>query len=216
MRADLSIISGRGLRPWPDSYNPKRYYVDFWRKKFLDDIERYNAKYSVHRRQDEISIYFDTDGFLHIVCMDQALAARIDRYFQNWYDYVCREKFDESIQHCHVGLMIEPYCTDLKDGFVQLKYGGMVCNLSPDQLRHVRDIRVQVGEFKGQTITGAETGIPRLDTILHRMLEDGEVWPYGGRFFEEKLDELGIPRVFATAPFWWTAYYTLDTRFWSI
>ncbi len=75
---------------------------------------------------------------------------------------------------------------------------------------------MQVGEFKGQTITGAETGIPRLDRILHRMLEDGKVWPYVGRFFEKKLDELVIPRVFATAPFWWMSYYTPDARFWSI
>lgn len=215
MRVDLSIISERGLRPWPDAYNPKRYYVDFWRKSFLNDIERYDKDYSVHRRQDEISVYFDTDGFLHIVCKDQALAAKIERYFQNWYEYVCREKYDDSIQCYHVGLMIEPYCVNLRDGFVQLRYDGEVCNLSSGQLKQVRDVHVQVGQFKGQTVTGVETGIPRLDKILHRMLEDGEVWPYKGKYFEEKLDELGIPCLFTTSPFWWTGYYTPDSRFWS-
>ncbi len=186
MRADLSIISGRGLNPWPDTYRPKRYYVDFWRKRFIPDIERYNALYSVHRRQDEISVYFDTEGFLHVVCLDRGLAMRIEQYFERWYDYICKEKYDDSALHCHVGLMIEPFSTDLENGFVQIRYKGLVCNLSPEQIRSVRDVYVEVGEFKGKTVTNVDTGIPRLDRIVEAMLVDGEIWPVKGVFYERK------------------------------
>ena len=215
MRADLNIISGRGLNPWPDTYRPKRYYVDFWRKRFIPDIEQYNAQYSVHRRQDEISVYFDTEGFLHVVCLDRGLAMRIEQYFERWYDYVCKEKYDDSAMHCHVGLMIEPFSTDLKNGFVQIRYKGLVCNLSPEQLRDIRDIDIQVYDMMGGIIAAIDTGIPRLDAILRSMLEDGEIWPYKGKFFDEKVEEFGVLRVFTTSPFWWMAFYTPNSRFWS-
>ena len=215
MRADLDTIIHRGLKPWPNRYDPKRYYVEFWKKSFVNDLEKYNTDYSVFRRQDEVSVYFDTDGFLHIVCKDPVLAERIDRYFRKWYDYVCRETFSDTVQYYHIGLMIEPYCTDLDNGFVQLRYRDKVCNLSPEQLRDVHDMNAQQGMFKGEPVSGSDTGIPRLDEIVCMMLEDGEIWPVKGSFFDSKLSEFGLNSFDTMFPFWWNPYYTPDPRFWS-
>ena len=172
MKADLSLIYDKTLNPWPSSYDPKRYYVDYWKKRFQSDIDRYNEQYHVYRFQDEIKVYFDTDGYLHIVCKDKELAARIYRYFENWYDWICKKKFSENVEKYDIGMMLEPYHKDLENRFVQIRYKEMVCNLSPEQLKEAIQGRAESGFYKGKCIIGVDTGNPRLDTIVSQMLED--------------------------------------------
>ncbi len=172
MKVDLNLIYEKTLEPWPNKYEPKRYYVDFWKKKFQSEIDSYNEKYHVYRFQDEIKAYFDTDGYLHVYCKDKRLAAEIYSYFNNWYEYICQKNFADNIRFLNIGMMLEPFHTDLNDGFVQIRYKDMVCNLSPDQLEKIAPEYAQVGEYKGTCITGVDTGIPRLDKIITTMLDD--------------------------------------------
>lgn len=172
MKVDLDLINEKSLNPWPNRYDPKRYYVDFWKRKFQPDIDRYNEKYHVYRFQDEIKVYFDTDGYLHIYCKDKKLAIQIYRYFENWYDFICRKQYVENKVSHQIGLMIEPFHSNLTNGFVQIRYKGMVCNLSPEQLKRVALECAESGYFKGTCIIEVDTGIPRLDTIVTAMLED--------------------------------------------
>lgn len=172
MKVDLDLIYEKSLNPWPNPYNPKRYYVDFWKNKFQTEIDRYNEQYHVYRFQDEIKVYFDTDGYIHIYCKDKKLAAKIYKYFESWYDYICRKQFTENLVCHQIGLMLEPYHTDLPNGFVQIRYKDMVCNLSPEQLEKVAPDCAETGYYKGTCITGVDTGIPRLDQIITTMLED--------------------------------------------
>ena len=172
MKVDLDLINEKCLNPWPSRYDPKRYYVDFWKKRFQSDIDRYNEDYHVYRFQDEIKVYFDTEGYIHIYCKDKKLATRIYRYFENWYEYICRKNFSDNIKHLNIGMMLEPYHKDLDNGFVQIRYKELVCNLSPEQLEEVVSEYAESGEYKGVCITGVDTGIPRLDKIITTMLDD--------------------------------------------
>ncbi len=146
--------------------------MEFWKKKFVNDIQWYNDAYQVHRRQDEIIVYFDTDGFLHVCCKDEQLAWRIQRYFENWYDWIEKKHFSENTTLHHVGMMIEPLHTDLENGFVQIRYRDMVCNLSPEQLKKARRVYAESGTYRGECIHAVDTGIPRLDDIVNAMIED--------------------------------------------
>ena len=111
--------------------------------------------------------------------------------------------------------MIEPYCNDLDNGFVQLRYRGKVCNLSPEQLDRVHNMNAQQGIFKGEPVSGSDTGIERLDRIITMMLEDGEIWPVKGSFYDSKIEEFGLLPSDTTFAFWWLTHYAPDQRFWN-
>ena len=215
MKVDFSLIYDNLLKPWPRHGVPERFYVDFWEKKFQSEIQWYNDKYQVYRTQDEIKVYFDTNGLIHIRCQDNDLAQKIHKYFENWYEWVCDQSFEKSKCFYSVLEMIEPYHTDLKKGFVQIRYKDMVCNLSPEQLEGLKCCMAQTGEYKGEYVVGVDTGIPKLDSIVNAMLEDGEIWPHKGSKVNELIGDHKLGYSELGRSFWWLEHYRFDPRFFN-
>ncbi len=108
MNSSIDVIR-RYTKPWPVD-NPKRYYAEFWEKRFAQEIEEYHSSHDVRTRGQRIAVYYDASGELHIInCSDSDLEKRIRGYMERWYDWVCKKEFDEPQAAYSIALLLEPY-----------------------------------------------------------------------------------------------------------
>ena len=178
-KASIDVIS-RYTKPWPKD-DPTNYYAEFWKKWFKEELDAYCSAHGIHSRSQEIAVYYDSDGELHVVkCDDPVLEDKIKKRMDSWYSWVCKKEFDNPHACYNIGMLIYPYVSPLKEGFYQIRYRDMVCNLSAEQYDSLSGMSVIMRRKEGSEYADPESDIPALNKILSEMIRHGDIFPISG------------------------------------
>ena len=178
-KASIDVIS-RYTKPWPKD-NPTNYYAEFWKKWFKEELEVYNSAHGIYSRSQEIAVYYDSEGELHVVkCDDPVLENNIKKRMDSWYEWICKKEYDDPYAMYNIGQMISPYVSPLKESFYQIRYRSMVCNLSAEQYASLDTMVVIMRHKEGKTYADSESDIPALNKILSEMIRHGDIFPISG------------------------------------
>ena len=178
-KASIDVIL-RYTKPWPKD-DPTNYYAEFWKKWFKAELEDYNTAHGIHSRNQEIAVYYDSEGELHVVkCDDPVLEDKIKKRMDGWYQWICKKEYDDPYACYNIGMLIHPYVMPLKEGFYQIRYRGMVCNLSAEQFNSLDGKSVIMRRKEGSEYADPESDIPALNKILSEMISHGDIYPISG------------------------------------
>jgi len=171
--ADVDVLEF-GLRRW-ERDGLVRYYHGWW-DKYLKPEQKaeYMAKYGrpLDPFRSGIGVYFDSIGRLHIDnCPDPELYAFLERMMNRWYGYAYLQYVSESTELLKIDALLAGCIKDLKPGFYQIRYDGLVVNLDEKQLARVRRNGVVGYDSRNKRYMIKSTQ-PRLDEILEAIVKD--------------------------------------------
>ncbi len=173
MQGDVDVISTK-LRRW-ERGGTVRYYHDWWIRYLKNEqIADYKARFGMSPNDFHagIRVYFDGIGELHIdFCRDPELESFLERMMTRWYWYTYVDYIAECTKRIRIDDLVSPFMTDIKPGFRQIRYGGLVVNLDDARLSKVMKKGLVGYDARNKRYMIKSTQ-PRLDAILERITAD--------------------------------------------